>query len=227
LFWGVSGVQLLLLMRSLKRDQDIMESELAAYAAHAIQQHFADQQSHVHWEYPNDDHKAAAAENAKEVLISEVSRDINGRRFESEKGLYGSTTYSPELASLSELDVGLFGQLDSLNESFSSRTTRSTARRAANADGSAEESLVLSIEDRMASFDGVAARQSLRFIGLGIREISDEIQHNALFRCGGGVSDNVETQLHATSSSSSDEEDDVVSERLDLASDIAARPAPR
>jgi hypothetical protein len=208
-----------------------MESELAAYAAHAIQQHFADQQSHVHWEYPNDDHKAAAAaaaaENSKEVLNSEVSRDINGKRFESEKGLYGSTTYSPELASLSEPDVALVGQLDSLNESFSSRTTtRSTARRSANADGSAEESLVLSIEDRMASFDGVAARQSLRFIGLGIREISDEIQHNALFRCGGGVTrDGVETQLHATSSSSSDEEDDVVSERLDLPSATAARPS--
>jgi hypothetical protein len=38
-FWSISAAQLLLLVKTLPRDQDAMEAELAQYAAHAMQSH--------------------------------------------------------------------------------------------------------------------------------------------------------------------------------------------
>ena len=38
-----------------------------------------------------------------------------------------------------------------------------------------EDDDMISIEDRMISFDGSAARESFRFVGVAIREISEEI----------------------------------------------------
>ena len=46
-----------------------------------------------------------------------------------------------------------------------------------------DDSTMVSIEDRMISFDGSAARESMRFVGVAIREMSAEILSGP-FHCG-------------------------------------------
>lgn len=105
-FWTITAIQLLFLAKSLPKDQDLMEAELARYAEMAVRNNL---------------------ENGKSN---------------------GQTDALPLLS--------LDGRGDD--------------------DGSMAASL-LSIEERMTSFDGAAARQSLQFMRLGIRELSEEVRH--------------------------------------------------
>lgn len=47
-----------------------------------------------------------------------------------------------------------------------------------------DDGTFVSIEERMTSFDGLAAHESMRFVGFAIREISEEIRSADPFYCG-------------------------------------------
>jgi len=110
-FWSVASIQLLYLAKSLPRDQDRMETELAAYAA------------------------------------SEIEKAGGGALAE-------------------------------------------------------DDSTIVSIEDRMTSFDAGAARESIHFVGVALREMQDEVRHlRPLHRC------SAEHISEASDESSGDDED--------------------
>ena len=47
-----------------------------------------------------------------------------------------------------------------------------------------DDSTLVSIGDRMISFDGGAARDSMRFVGVAFRELTEEFRNNGPFHCG-------------------------------------------
>jgi len=47
-----------------------------------------------------------------------------------------------------------------------------------------DDGTIVSIEERMTSFDGFAARESMKFVGFAFREISEEIRSVDPFHCG-------------------------------------------
>jgi translation initiation factor 4G len=110
-FWIVSAFQLLLLAKTLPKDQDSMEAELASYAQEAI------------------------ARQNQPVSIA----------------LYSQATYRDD-----------------------------------HDDGSAmNESIEVSIEDRMTYFDGTAARQTLHYVKEGVEELKQELKGKlAILNCG-------------------------------------------
>jgi hypothetical protein len=132
-FWTISALQLLLLAKTLPKDQDLMEAELARYAAMAG--------------------AAAAAANKDE----ETQDEHHHHRHDDDNDDEGIETTLMNVTSHSHNPSVLID------------------------DG---ESLV-SIEDYMTSFDGVAARRSIQFMRQGIRELKDEVSYFG-HACGSG-----------------------------------------
>jgi sugar phosphate permease len=115
-FWTIAAIQLLLLAKTLPKDQDLMEAELARYAA-------------------------MAATHSKDEEPQEEDDDYDDG---IETALMNHVATPPHPSSSVVIDDG--------------------------------ESLV-SIEDYMTSFDGVAARRSIQFMRQGIRELKDEVSY--------------------------------------------------
>ena len=163
-FWTISSLQLLFLSKTLPKDQDAMEAELAKYAALAIEQAKLNQQ-----EQQQQQRQEAAARLSEEqdkpipVLINEPSQ------------LFGD--HHPEAPTTT---VGEPGPVVVVTTPSSSSLFRSYPPR----DGSASStptivadqwSVEVSIEDRMTYFDGRAVNQTLDYVRQGIREFQQEL----------------------------------------------------
>jgi len=136
-FWTISAIQLVMLSKTLPRDQDTMEAELAHYANSQI--------------------KKSANGNSLEIppASSEASKTEHVMSPTAVVLLTENSEQSPILLN------------DPLTDQFH--------------DG--DESVEVSIEDRMTSFDGVAARQTLIYVQQGMREFKQELV-DAMPHCG-------------------------------------------
>jgi len=131
-FWTISAIQLVFLSKTLPRDQDAMEEELARYAASA------------------------------------QGQDVKGRENRNGKLSHTMTNGGSSSSAL--------GTTSPVHAETTRLLAPSTpGDRSVSAQTDAES--ILSIEDYMTSFDGTAARRSLEFVRMGIRELNDEFTH--------------------------------------------------
>lgn len=135
-FWTISAVQLIMLAKTLPRDQDAMEAELAQYAASAIKERQG-----------NGLHQLSLQALSEESALtnSVVVLDASEERAEP---------------------ILLNEQPDQEDYTIS-----------------CNESIELSIEDRMTYFDGVAVNETLVYMREGFREFKDELI-GAMPHCG-------------------------------------------
>ena len=147
-FWTITSMQLLALAKTLPHDQDKMEAELATYAAAAAQslkQQFQEGDENQGIDLIKTD--LFHDEGYVSLRVSSEADNLLQPQFNEEEPQTPSTWMSRERPSLQRI-------------------------RSATADEC--ETSVVSIEERITSFDNQAARQSLIFMQQGIREIIQE-----------------------------------------------------
>jgi MFS family permease len=178
-FWTLTSFQLLFLAKSLPLDEDAMEAELANFAAQAMEKHDSTENLLRR--------QARSPEDPDELLLQPCLLDegetsqtlygggdgIIGGDAEEEKEDIKSLHQTPERASpsrrhSSQSQPEQVAASPWLSPERSSLYRNPSGGTPLDADG---ETSVVSIEERMTSFDNNAARQSIAFMQQGIREI--------------------------------------------------------
>ena len=154
-FRTISALQLVWLSKTLPKDQDAMESELAKYAATAIEQAQWGGAKPMSVSVPApipDDAEGVADATAPLVLTREPSEII----------------MEESMASSSPLELHQIPQLSSTKTNVSAESYQS-------ATFPGDASVEVSIEDRMTYFDGSAVNQTLDYVRQGFKEFKQEL----------------------------------------------------
>jgi MFS family permease len=182
-FWTLTAFQLLFLAKSLPLDEDAMEAELANFAAQAMEKHGSTENLLRR--------PARSPEDPDELLLQPRLLDegeasqipfgggdgVSGGDAEEEEEDIKSLQQTPERVSPSQRHSSQSQQEQVAASPWLSPERTSLFRNHSGGgtplDGDGETSVV-SIEERMTSFDNNAARQSIAFMRQGIREIIQE-----------------------------------------------------
>ena len=145
-FWTITSIQLLMLSRCLPRDQDDMETELARYAESIVALS-----------------RGEGETAGGEINAESVSAAALGRHDESVSTIGTAVTINAPL---------LPRDAKSISSSLGALPIMINDGSSENNDG---DFTVVSIEERMTSFDTVAARESLKFMETAFREFGGEV----------------------------------------------------
>jgi MFS family permease len=229
IFWIISALLLFLLMRTIPMDQDRMEAELATYAEQAMLSMQGKKTANLA------ETTATATTTASAYIETAFERKDLGEQFQSPmrasyqsvdddnggEGILETSTDQTILPDLTTptrristnpilsllMQSGTFGRTASLLAMLSSPSP-SRGASGDNVAVPAEEEV--SIEDRMTTFDSVAAQQTLVYIRDGIKELGEEVmlKTKQQLLCQPGRGSHVQESSEEEYSSGADSNDD-------------------